>query len=329
MNARYMNTMFKRGHQQPAVWSDLVTFIKPSEGLSNVCQTESGKAVRAVFKKSTLTVSIEFAPSINYVLENRTFPDSETLLTVPESLYAGATISLIDGKLYLVVQYCGVGRKPYIKDCYVDTTGEGHNFTFLANMHTYNLTDPNRVYSVSPCPIISKLSNGALCSPFYTSYYNGQQYATVYNVSMMTHSLDGGQTWTVAAQYRIGGGYIYTASGNLVETADGYALWRVCTNGGYHAYHKDALNTEIVLDTSEPTGRRVTIAKFGPSFYRHTTNKLQLYSSPAEATCQNLINTNNWTDIDTAAENTGFMVMQAFPDMLIASSDKSIKCLIK
>jgi hypothetical protein len=216
--------------KDPNEWSIWRVFTTGDKGYGNICETSDGRAIVAYTSNADKSVNVAFAPTIAGVLDG-----SETF-AVGAAIKLGSgygsqpvvSITLIDGRLRMIVYYLNATTGKYVAEYWEDSNGRGADFARVTDLST----DLGEASSGYPS-LIKKLDNDALASVvgYAIASHSWIEGARAF------YSNDDGQSWTAGAIENPGliERYLFSRSRSFA-TFDGgkFIVFRMASTAGQH-----------------------------------------------------------------------------------------------
>ena len=219
--------------KNPNEWTTWRIFTTGDRGYGNICETSDGRAVVAYTSDADKSVSVEFAPTIQGVLDGSgPFSGGATKLASGYDTYQPVvSINLVDGRLRLVVYHqMDNVTKVWGAEYWADSDGRGTDFVKISDI-SLNLGPPFQDPRAGKPSLMHKLNSGRLIAllPWWTGGSLSNQGVRAF------YSDDDGLTWSGGAIYNPGalGWIVFYHSRNFFELDDGsFITLRTASNAG-------------------------------------------------------------------------------------------------
>jgi len=219
--------------KDPQTWTTWRVFTTGDRGHGNICETSDGRAVVAYTSDADKSVSVEFAPTIQGVLDGSgPFSGGATKLASGYDTYQPVvSINLVDGRLRLVVYHqMDNVTKVWGAEYWADSDGRGTDFVKISDI-SLNLGPPFQDPRAGKPSLMHKLNSGRLIAllPWWTGGSLSNQGVRAF------YSDDDGLTWSGGAIYNPGapGWIVFYHSRNFFELDDGsFITLRTASNAG-------------------------------------------------------------------------------------------------
>lgn len=241
----------------PTAWTTWRIFTTGDRGHGNICETSDGRAVVAYTSNADKSVNVAFAPTIAGVLDgSETFAVGAAIkLGTYETIQPRVSVTLVDGKLRLVIYYWNTTTVQGAAEYWEDSDGKGLDFTKISDIATnlgdngisagYNGPDLSHYPS-----LIKRLPNGNLI--VMVSHMGGPNFFVTSTKNF--YSSDDGRTWTLALTHNAGivdRLLSYRTRNPWIIGDDGYIHHRVASNAAQQvSYFTDSGATSHDLNWS-------------------------------------------------------------------------------
>lgn len=220
----------------PQTWTTWRVFTTGDRGNGNICETSDGRAVVAYTSNADKSVNVAFAPTIAGVLDgSEPFAVGAAIkLGTYETIQPRVSVTLVDGKLRLVIYYWNTTTVQGAAEYWEDSDGKGLDFTKISDIAT-DLGDNgisagyNRPALSHYPSLIKRLPNGNLI--VMVSHMGGPNFFVTSTKNF--YSSDDGRTWTLALRHNAGivsHLLSYRTRNPWIIGDDGYIHHRVASN---------------------------------------------------------------------------------------------------